>query len=192
MPPKEGLLHCGEELKCVGRYRSGWEGLDVCIAKELMCDGTVQCEGGEDEKGCSDSIRFDECDVSGRCDKFYKQPAGGNCGEKLKCIARDGRFVGLEICVPSEFICDNTLQCQGGEDEDKCEVKYIEKKIFSVNEGVICTSRSLNLTKIGNGTGHFFPYRGKVVFSVTRRSRSDESHSLTYSLTYLLMFLRLD
>ena len=160
MPPKEGFLHCGKELKCVGRKDSGWEGLEVCIEEKYKCDGTVQCEGGEDEIGCSEEATG-WCHYE-RCNKFYKQPSGGDCGEKLKCIARDGKFVGGEVCFPSDFICDNMLQCQGGEDEDNCEAKYIEKKIFTVDEEVVCTSRSLNLTKIGNGTGtgHFYPYRG--------------------------------
>ena len=165
MQPK--ALHCGEELKCVGRRYSRWEGLDVCIEDKLICDGIVHCEGEEDEMGCSEEAAR-KCEgryyQGHKCDQSYKQPGGGDCGENLKCIARDGRFVGRKICVPSEFICDNTLQCQGGEDEDKCEVKYIEKKIFSVDEGVICTSRSVNLTQIGDGTGHFFPYRGGLPY----------------------------
>ena len=168
MPPKEGLLHCGQELKCLGRKDSSWEGLDVCIEDKYKCDGIVQCEGEEDEMGCSEEAT-ETCEKSyggDECDNIYKQPSGGDCGENLKCIARDGRFVGSEICVQSDFICDNTLQCRGGEDEDNCEVKYIEKKIFSVDEGVVCTSRSLNLTKIGNGTGHFFPYRGGLSISL--------------------------
>ena len=170
VPPKEGLLHCGEELKCVGRRDSKWEGLDVCIEDRYKCDEIVQCEGKEDEMGCSEfhGRASKRCEGNGsgyQCDNIYKQPAG-DCGENLKCIARDGRFMGFEICVPNDFICDNTLQCQGGEDEDKCEVRYIEKKIFSVDEAVVCTSRSLKLTKIGNGTGHFFPYRGGLSISL--------------------------
>ena len=143
-----------------------WGGWDVCIEDKYKCDGIVHCDGGEDELDCYSEKATKKCEGTSilkqdhKCDKFYKQPLGGDCGENLKCIARDGMFMGFEVCVPSDFICDNRLQCQGGEDEDNCEVKYIEKKIFSVNEGVICTSQSLNLTKVGNGTGHFFPYRG--------------------------------
>ena len=185
MPPKNGSLHCEEEeLKCFGKKGSRWGGLGVCIEEKYKCDGIVQCEGGEDEMGCSRNatkncegtsvgtrVPSDGYIFNGHeCDKFYKQLLGGVCGEKLKCIARDGRYVGIEICVPSDFICDNTLQCQGGEDEDNCEVKYIEKKIFSVDERVVCTSRSLNLTTIGNGTaGHFFPYRGGLSISLVSR-----------------------
>ena len=186
VPPKEGLLHCEEELKCVGR-EGKWGGLEVCVADEFKCDGIVQCEGEEDEIGCSEQANR-LCEgyswefVGYKCDKFYKLPAGGDCGEKLKCVARDGVFVGFEICVPSEFICDNTLQCLGGEDEDNCEVKYIEKKIFSVDERVVCTSRSLNLTQIGNGTGHFFPYRGRGQCYHKSNSRIPNSCCVTKSV----------
>ena len=135
--------------------------------------------GVEDESGCSEEYtelcegnhnRYMGGSNPEQCDKFYTLPSGGDCGENLKCIARDGKFMGYEICVPSDFICDNTLQCQGGQDEDKCEARYLDKKIFSVNEGVICTSRSLNITKIGNGTGYFFPYRGMMVYLNIQRA----------------------
>ena len=42
--PKEGLLHCGEELKCVGRGGK-WRGYEVCIKERNKCDGIVQCLG---------------------------------------------------------------------------------------------------------------------------------------------------
>ena len=62
-----------------------------------------------------------------------------NCGEKLSCVARSGKWKGLKICVEEEFICDNTLQCLGGEDEVDCEESvYIEKKIFKPSELFVC------------------------------------------------------
>ena len=62
-----------------------------------------------------------------------------NCGEKLSCVARSGKWKGRKICVEEEFICDNTLQCLGGEDEVNCEESvYIEKKIFKPSELFVC------------------------------------------------------
>ena len=54
-------------------------------------------------------------------------------------MARSGKWKGLKICVEEEFICDNTLQCLGGEDELECEEsEYIEKKIFKPSELFVC------------------------------------------------------
>ena len=65
-----------------------------------------------------------------------------NCGDKLTCIARSGKWEGQKICVEEKFICDNTLQCMGGEDEDEirfgCKEKYFEKNIFKKSEQFVC------------------------------------------------------
>lgn len=168
LPPKQGLSCNSGEIKCVAR-KGIWSGLEVCLDKNYECDGIIQCNGEEDEASCGRDANVSDsktCDVDAKrenghkCNKFYKQPSGGQCDEMLKCIARDGRFKGFEVCVPSEFICDNSLQCQGGEDEHDCDEQYLEKKIFRMEEDVICTSRNLTLTINGTTTGHFFPYRG--------------------------------
>ena len=149
---------CGMDLKCVA-LGGRWEGLEVCIEDQYRCDGIVQCECEEDEIGCPEEATK-KC-TQYLCDQYYKQPKGKSCGDNLKCVARDGKYEGFEICIPSDYICDNTLQCAGGEDEDECEPDYIEKNIFTIDQAVVCTSLGLNITRLGNVTGQFFPYRGK-------------------------------
>ena len=61
-----------------------------------------------------------------------------NCGDKPTCIARSGKWEGQKICLEKEFICDNTLQCMGGEDEKDCEETYFKKKIFKESEYFVC------------------------------------------------------
>ena len=68
-----------------------------------------------------------------------------DCGEKVTCVARSGKWRGQKICVEEEFICDNTLQCMGGEDErigeeEDCTMEYFKKKIFKPSELFVCTS----------------------------------------------------
>ena len=40
--------------------------------------------------------------------------------------------------MEEEFICDNTLQCMGGEDENACDMEYFTKKIFKPSERFVC------------------------------------------------------
>ena len=61
-----------------------------------------------------------------------------NCGDKVTCVARSGKWEGEKICVEEEFICDNTLQCMGGEDENDCDMEYFTKKIFKPSEFFVC------------------------------------------------------
>ena len=67
----------------------------------------------------------------------------------------------MKICVEEEFICDNTLQCLGGEDEVNCEESvYIEKKIFKPSELFVCRrtfkylsdAASKDISQISNST----------------------------------------
>ena len=77
-------------------------------------------------------------------------------------MARSGKWKGLKICVEEEFICDNTLQCLGGEDELDCEESvYIEKKIFKPSELFVCRrtfkylsdAAAEDISQIPNSTG---------------------------------------
>ena len=80
--------------------------------------------------------------------------------KSIDCVSRDGRFKGETIRVPEKFICDNTLQCAGGEDELNCKEEYIVKRIFTVSERFTCPWPYLNVTRPDNSSGKFFPYRG--------------------------------
>ena len=76
------------------------------------------------------------------------------------CTARDGKFAGKKICVEKKFQCDNHLQCQDGKDEEMCEEEYKTKRIFTMDELIICRSPFLNITSEENKKGKFFTMRG--------------------------------
>ena len=85
-----------------------------------------------------------------------------DCGEKLSCKARDGKWAGETICLDEKYICDNTLQCSQGEDEApaRCRREYIEKKIFTASESFPCPMPSLNTSGPDSQISFFFPLRG--------------------------------
>ena len=88
------------------------------------------------------------------------KPAGtskeeeGDCGEQVKCTARDGKWAGEKICLEKRFKCDGYVQCEDAEDEINCEEKYMDRKIFTRDQRHICRSPFL---EIKNKTSHFFP-----------------------------------
>merc|ERR1719264_685122 len=83
-------------------------------------------------------------------DKLEPLQDEGDCGEKLKCKARQSLQVkisrfeivsvnkGDEVCLDKKLKCDLHPQCQGGEDEllDECNEAY--KKLFSKDQTFIC------------------------------------------------------
>ena len=149
--------------------RSGWKGrwgnLDICIEEKYKCDGVLHCREGEDETGCAEEAT-ERCEGNRqdgfKCDKYYKQPAGGHCLEEedLLCTARDGRYAGFKICVGKKFHCDNFLQCEDGADEAHCEAEYQQKQMFTSDQKYICRSPYLEVRNEENETGRFFPMRG--------------------------------
>ena len=119
-----------------------WGDLDICIREQYKGHGVFHCREGEDETGC-DEEATERCEGNRqdgfKCDKYYKQPAGGHClrEEDLLCTARDGRYAGFKICVGKKFHCDNFLQCEDGADEAHCEAEYQEKQIFTSDQKYI-------------------------------------------------------
>ena len=75
------------------------------------------------------------------------------------CTARDGLFVGRKICLEEKYRCDNFVQCQDGKDEEDCEKKYSEKRIFQRDQNCVCKSPFLAIKNEQNETGKFFPLR---------------------------------
>ena len=47
--------------------------MEVCIERDLKCDGIVHCDGEEDEAGC-----YAKYCIGRNCDKYYKMPKGGS------------------------------------------------------------------------------------------------------------------
>ena len=82
-------------------------------------------------------------------------------GEKsVTCQARDGKFKGEKILVEEPFICDNSIQCDDGADETKCDEEYISKMIFTIKDKHRCNSVYLNITRADGSTDRFYPQRG--------------------------------
>ena len=150
---------CGEDLKC--RALGGkYAGETICLKDRYKCDQVANCKGWEDETNCTEKATS-ECWHSG-CDQFYRlAPDGDQCDEKdsLVCTARDGRWAGRKICLPEKFKCDNYLQCGDGKDEEGCEGKYKEKRIFRKDHHFICTRPFLSITSKDGVRGRFFPMR---------------------------------
>lgn len=165
-------------LRCTARWGTKWQDkqhkkMDVCIELQYKCDGVVHCLGREDEAGCSQEAT-ENCEDPEfwKCDKFYKQPEG-DCGEKLMCTARDGKWAGNKICLEEKFKCDSYAQCLGAEDEEKCEEEYLLRGIFTPNDRHICKSPYLETNKTGI-TGKFFPMRAIRCDGVSQCPRGDD------------------
>ena len=91
--------------------------------------------------------------------KIKKATEGGDCA--VRCTARDGRWKGETICLDEKYICDNTLQCEEGEDEapvrQSCRKEYVKKKIFLAGQTFPCPTHNLTI----NGSKiPFAPLRG--------------------------------
>ena len=43
--------NCGGNLTCIARD-GRWAGTEICLDKKFLCDNHLQCENGEDERGC--------------------------------------------------------------------------------------------------------------------------------------------
>ena len=136
---------------CTARQHSKWEWMEVCIEDQYKCDGVLHCWNDEDEVGCSQEAT-ERC--ASECDEHYKQPEGGDCGEKLKCTARAGKWAGFKICLDKKFKCDNYVQCEDAKDEENCEKEYLDRGIFTHDQRHRCQHPFLE-TK----TGKFFPMR---------------------------------
>ncbi|XP_014790785.2 MAM and LDL-receptor class A domain-containing protein 2 isoform X2 [Octopus bimaculoides] len=101
------------EVKCPS-IRNGSTRKDVCIRRESLCDGEIDCEGGTDEKNC------------GRCEDEQWQCRNKKCIEKsLRCDGKkdcdDGSdefhcfsYINETIQVfyngSYEYICEDNLQ----------------------------------------------------------------------------------
>lgn len=69
---------------------------DTCETRHVKCDGTPQCEEGEDEENCPECT----AEYAAKNDQFY-------CASSKECIS-------------STWRCDGTDDCANGEDEQGC------------------------------------------------------------------------
>ena len=80
-----------------------------CIALSQRCDGTVDCQEGEDEKFCCEEPSFG-CYVNASA---LSDPYGGTGNlQRYKCLE-----MGLR--------CDRTSDCADGSDEIDCKLQEI-------------------------------------------------------------------
>ena len=119
--------------------QSFWEGVPCVLEREQYEDfPSYRCTGGSpgscwdgtlhqgsiipSDPGCPDDTH-----------KIEKWEEGKRCA--LTCAARDGRWKGETICLDEKYICDNTFQCEEGQDEapvqHSCQTKDVAKKIVS-------------------------------------------------------------
>ena len=95
----------------------------------------------------------------------------------LTCTARNGRWKGKTICLDEKYICDNTLQCEEGEDEapvrQSCRKEYVRKKIFLAGETFPCPTHNLTI----NGSKiPFAPLRGTPCDRVPQCPRGEDEN----------------
>jgi hypothetical protein len=108
------LVACDE--RCAFRCDDG--GL---LGPERLCDGAMQCMGGEDEEGCAfDLVCTDGSRVPGaRCDGGWNCPDGSDeagCPPSsgyFECTDRSGTLYTWQRC-------DGTPSCSDGSDETGC------------------------------------------------------------------------
>ncbi len=86
-----------------------------CIPYRYVCDGYNDCPSGEEELHCERLV----------------------CPGLLKCIIDD-------ICVSSEEVCDNTLHCLLGQDDEwVCDLPKCPPQCLCIGLSLVCTDHSL-------------------------------------------------
>ncbi|GMT06273.1 hypothetical protein PENTCL1PPCAC_28447, partial [Pristionchus entomophagus] len=78
------VLACGRSCRKCNAALAFTCADSLCISKKKVCDGTWDCDGGEDERGCKET-----CTAPGAIFK---------CASGSKCIPLEARCDGVRDC----------------------------------------------------------------------------------------------
>ncbi len=103
------------------------------IAVEDVCDGAMQCAGGEDERGCPTLACMDGSTTTGAaCDGRWDCPDGS---DEQGCPSCESRWGGT-MPIDSSIRCDGYMACADGSDEQDCpEYRCDDGTTFTYPEG---------------------------------------------------------
>ena len=103
-----------------------------CILDRKICDGVVDCPGGEDEEGLTTSDGLDiQCGlVGGHCRLYHALYPAANYTAGSLC--RGG------VCVARRSWCDGVCDCAECEDEESCQEWDCGERRFKCRVSNIC------------------------------------------------------
>nr|XP_054763169.1 very low-density lipoprotein receptor-like [Lytechinus pictus] len=143
---------CGEDMfECMN---------GECIRRVHVCDGRAECEGGEDERNCGESVYEDsefvhfcpvssfQCDM-GRCisASFYCDfiPHCQDSSDEVNCAypqcKADEFECGNGQCIEASKQCNIIPDCVDGSDEEFCQ--FCSDETFQCYDGTCIPGRSV-------------------------------------------------
>ena len=116
-----------------------------CIMDWHLCDGVLQCPGGEDEREMEtgDKVRL-TCHVPGStCILWRPRDPWSEYSLGVSCGGSRGRGRGRgRSCVRRRAWCDGTCDCDSCRDELRCDTWRCEEDQFKCHASGICLDMS--------------------------------------------------